>query len=488
MSLSVRLILGLALVATFNAGCQRRRDAGPVVVSVIGHAPVVGDPARGPLDPPSRALLAATAQGLVRLDGAGQVASGLAERWTVLDDGLSYIFRLREATWANGDPVRASEVVAALKRQIARNSRNPLAPYLSAIDDIVEMTPSVIEIRLKRPRPDLLRLFAQPELAVYRARGIGSGPFRVATRHPRWVMLHPAFDPLQAAAEDAVEPGPEQSVQFFGERAARAIVRFQAGESDMATGGDFNDWPLISQADITPANLRVETAAGLFGLAVANRTGFLADAQNRAAIAQAIDRGALVAAFAPDWKADEAILPDALDSLAAPAVPAWASLSPADRRSGARARIDRWRAAHPGPVTLRLALPHGPGANILFGFVGASLGAVGITLERVPEGAPADLRLIDAIAPYNSARWYLNVACQPCSQDAFGKILAARDAETLAERARALADADAALTADAAYIPIARPMRWSLVAVRLRGWTANQHGWHPFDDLRGEKP
>lgn len=478
-----------ALAALATSGCQRRSDAGPVVVSVVGKPPALGDPARGAIDMPSRMLLDSLAQGLVRFDATGQVTPGLAERWTVLDNGLSYVFRLRDATWSDGSRVTADDVVTILKRQIAPQSRNPLAPFLTAIDDIVEMTPNVIEVRLKRPRPDLLRLFAQPELAILRLRGVaGTGPFRPARRGKGWVLLRPAFDPVRAATDDVEEPGPAESVELHGERASRAIVRFQSREADLVTGGSFLDWPLIaSVTDIAPANLRTEIAGGLFGLVVTRRDGFMATPENRIAIAQSIDRAALVAAFAPGWTADEHLLPEQLDSAAPPALPGWAALSPADRRAGARARVARWRADHPGPVVIRIGLPKGPGANILFGFVGASLRSIGIEPQRVPIGAPADLRLVDAIAPYGSARWYLGIACQLCSAEARASIIAARDAPDLATRARRLAEADAAMAQDCAYIPIARPLRWSLVAVRLRAWTGNPLAWHPLNDLRNER-
>ena len=123
-----------------------------------------------------------------------------------------------------------------------------------------------------------------------------------------------------------LEPSPEESVQLYGERAARAIVRFAARQSDLVTGGSFIDWPLLAGAQIAPSNLRIETPAGLLGFAVVSREGFLADVLNRQAIAQAIDRDAITAVFAPSWTADTDILPDRLDSAAPPAAPAWTRL------------------------------------------------------------------------------------------------------------------------------------------------------------------
>ena len=39
-------------------------------------------------------------------------------------------------------------------------------------------------------------------------------------------------------------------------------------------------------------------------------------------------------------------------------------------------------------------------------------------------------------------------------------------------------------TADAAFIPLARPFRWSLVSLRLAQWQANARAWHPLNRLR----
>lgn len=485
----------LCTTAAFLAGCNQRSDAGPVIVSAIGPRPVLLDPATSPLTTPARLLLDSTAQGLVRFDAAGQIAPGLAERWIVIDDGMSYIFRLREAEWSDGSKVTAAQVVDGLRRQLASGSRNPLRAYLTAIDEIVEMTPQVIEVRLKRPRPDLLKLFAQPELALMRNRPPrGSGPFRIAptdtaagaTTGNVGILLNPAFDPARSTSDDVEAPGPQQSVQLIGERASRAIVRFAERQSDLVSGGSFVDWPLIKLAGIAPANLRIDPAVGMFGFAIVNRDGFLEAAENRTALAQAIDRAALVSAFAPGWEPTEQILPATLDSASGPATSGWSTLSAADRREGARSRVRRWNDTHDEPLVLRIALPAGPGATILYGFVGAAFRSIGIEPRRVAYGAPADLRLIDAVAPYDSARWYLATACQPCSADTEEALIAARDANSLAERAARLAEADTLVTQDAAFIPIARPLRWSLVALRLRKWQGNARAWHPLNHLRDE--
>jgi oligopeptide transport system substrate-binding protein len=112
---------------------------------------------------------------------------------------------------------------------------------------------------------------------------------------------------------------------------------------------------------------------------------------------------------------------------------------------------------------------------------------IGVTPLRVAADDSADLRLIDEVAPYDSGRWYVNTACIACSPEAAALILAGREAPDLATRARRIAEADAALTADAAFIPIAQPLRWSAVALRLTAWQRNTRAWHPLTHLRNEQ-
>lgn len=60
---------------------------------------------------------------LVQIDKNLQVAPGLAEEWEISDDGLLYTFKLNEkATFSDGTPVRASDVVFTLRKIVDPNA------------------------------------------------------------------------------------------------------------------------------------------------------------------------------------------------------------------------------------------------------------------------------------------------------------------------------------------------------------------------------
>jgi oligopeptide transport system substrate-binding protein len=458
-------------------GCEPRRDSSPIDVSAIS------DGATGSLA--ERLLRSATAEGLVRFDATGGIEPGLAQRWAVSDDGLSIVFRLRETTWASGRRVTAEAVARLLRRELKRGSASPLSPYLTAITDIVPMTGQVIEVRLSRPRPDLLKLFAQPEFGLALG-GEGTGPLVRSGTDRGAAILTPRLDPDVAPEERDAPPVLASVLRLRSERAALAIARFAANGSSLVEGGTLDDWPLLWGVEIPNNRIRIDGARGLFGLQVLRRDGFLASAVNRGAIAMAIDRATLTGDVRESWSAATTILPEQLDSAQLPARGAWDTVAARDRMTTATALVTAFREGRPEPISITIGLPDTPGGTMLWRRIAERLFAIGLSPRRVDLDDAADLRLVDRVAPYDSARWYLRNACQPCASPVASLIAAARDARTLPERAVLLGRADMALASDVAFIPIAQPLRWSLVSPRLTGWAPNPRALHPLNHLVAE--
>ncbi|MEO7177928.1 MAG: ABC transporter substrate-binding protein [Allosphingosinicella sp.] len=473
------LLLASALLV---AGC-RGKETGPISISAVGGPPHIANPDRGPLDPPSAILLEAAAQGLVRFDSGGEIEPALAQRWIVSDDGLRYTFRLGKASWRGGR-ITADQVVARLRAAAAPASRNPLRPVLGAIEEIVAMTDDVLEISLKAPRPNLLELLAQPEMAIVR-NGEGSGPYRPEPRPDGSVGLAP----VEAEREEGGASAPPLLIR--GESAAVAVARFGEGQTDLVLGGTLADLPLARAARSQAAQLSFDPVTGLFGLAFTASDGPFARMEVRQALAMAIDRATLAVALGvPGLRARESLLPAGIEGLAQVSAPAWIRDPLAARQARAASLL---RGAGEGDrLTVRVALPDGLGNRLLFARLHRDWAVVGVDSVRVPAGAAADLRLIDEIAPAGLASWYLrHFSCEAspvCDPAADEMMAAARIAPDIATRRGLLANADRILAGLGPFIPLTAPVRWSLVAPRLTGFRPNGFGRHPIGGLIRQQP
>lgn len=464
------LILALAVGAGL-AGCGRNEEQ-PVAVVML------------PSDPgAARAIRAATAEGLVAVDAEGRIVPAMADRWIVTDDGQSYIFRLRDGEWADGAPLTGESARTALRQSLTALRSNPLQAELDAVDQIRAMAGRVVEIRLSRPVPDLLQLLARPELTLTR-RGLGAGPMALERTGARSVLtpIPPERRGLPAIKNWSRLAHP---VVLNSASAKEAVALFNEGKTEVVLGGTFNEWPAVFGSPLPAAAIQIDPAVGLFGLALMHTDGFLAEHEQREAIAMAIDRAALAQALdEPRWTATTRIVTPGTEGDPGLTQERWANLSIEQRRAIATSRLARWRGRR-GPVTLRVAMPAGAGADLVYGRLAADLGAVGFVVERVAASAAADLRLIDEVAAYNRPSWFLNrLSCRArraaCSPEADDRFTAAQTVADPAARSRAIAEAEAQLAADNVFIPLGPPLRWMLAGPGVTGLAPNSLDLHPL--------
>lgn len=466
-------LLALAASLTVLPGCEEP-PTGPVTVSAIGGPPRLANPNLEPLDAASSFLIEAAAQGLVRFDGAGEIEPALAQSWIVSDDGLRYTFRIRRALWADGSRVTAEQVAARLRAATSRPSRSPLKPVLGAVDNVVAMTDQVLEISLRGPRPNLLQLLAQPEMAIILNRR-GTGPYSIAGNENGALRLSPI-----RADDDDEETLQPPDILLRGEAASLAVARFAAEDVELVTGGTAADLAFARAADIPGNRLVFDRAPGLFGLLYTTDEGAFAESDFRQALSMAIDRQALVTALdVPGLEPRFSLVPPGIDELPRPGIPDWTALPLPERR----ARAVQLVAALAERPRVRVAIPDAPGYRLIFAFLRRDWSLVGIEAERVDPGRPAELRLVDAVAPEMLAAWYLrHFTCDAgpvCDTRADEALLAARTSLRAAERRIHLGEADRALVALAPFIPLTSPVRWSLVSPRLTGFRPNALARHP---------
>lgn len=463
------------------SACSGGIDNSRLRVDVVEDSPREITVGRMPLSPTSAYLRNATAQGLVAFDAEGRVVPALASRWIVTDDDLGYIFRLQKTRWNNGREVRSDEVATALKTRVAELRGSRFGDDLAKIDKILPMTGKVVEIRLKAPVPNLLELLAQPEFGMIH-KANGSGPM-VAERISGSLQLRNRIDEIDGSiAFD------EKRVILAAHAPSRALARFALGQNDLVLNGRFEHLPLLTATEGNEAGTRFDAVPGLFGLLVVGDGPFLSTAANREALAMAIDRPRLLTSFGiTDWRETLTLAPEALTNREQLPRPSWASQNAQQRKASARSVIAAWESANGSVRSLRIAMPRGTGSRILFARFRSDLAAIGLEVERVTYAQGADLVLIDRVADISSPGWYLDqMSCRAtpiCSEQADQLLDEARGALTREERIRLWGEAERELIATRNFIPIANPVRWSLVRAGLLGFAQNPRGWHPLQYL-----
>ena len=480
-----RRIFALLLTALALAGCGRN-DGAVQVAFIDTPEQLFASGVR--LWAGAQHLRAATGAGLVALNAQGEVIPALADRWIVTDDGRSFIFRLRDGTWPDGSELTAESARAALADTIRALRGTSLGLDLKPIAEVRAMAGRVVEIRLSSPVPMLLQLLAQPELALVRGQG-GSGDMLLVRTGDRGVL---SMKP-PAARGVPEEPDWEARVRAIDLRPAsaeQAIALFDDGEVDVVLGGRIDSLPLADTGPLSRGTVRLDAALGLFGLHVRHADGLLATELGREAIAMALDRPQLIAAFnIGGWVPTTRVVAPGLPGDPGYVGERWGERTVEDLRSVAAGRVAAWRRANGGAeARLSLEMAQAPGLDMLFRELAAQLATIGVRLERAREGTPADFVLVDRVARYAEPRWFLNqfncsLGSGLCDADADFLVQQAMAEIDPVARATSIAEAEAALTLSNVYIPFGSPLRFSLVRGDVDGFASNAWAFHPLPPL-----
>ena len=480
----------LALLATLSA-CGSSDD-GTLDIALIGSEDqVLSNGMR--LSSTAQHVRAATQTGLVSLNANGEVVPALAETWLPTDDGLSYIFRLRETTWPDGEPLTSASAKAAIDDALDGLSGTSLGGDLAVIDEVRAMTGRVIEIRLRSPEPYLLQLLAQPELAL-RQPGGETGQMALVRGEEGELTLE-MKPPLERGLPDDEDWRDDvREVRLHPASAEEALAMFDAGDVQLVLGGTLGDLPLVETGPLSSGTLRIDSTFGLFGLQILNGEGLLGNDGVREGLAMAIDRQALLERYnIGGWTQTTRPVSPGLPGEPGLVRERWVDEPIADLRSEAAARISAWRRQFDDgdlsqPAVVTIALSSGPGWDLFYNDLAQQFATIGIRLQRVDDARGADMVVIDRVARYPAPRWFLNqFQCRLnrglCNDQTDALVdLALLDPDPVS-RARRLAEAEADFTLANVYIPIASPLRWSLVRGTVDGFAANVYAFHPLPDM-----
>lgn len=91
-------------------------------------------------------------EALVRVDDTGKVQPGLAERWSVSGDGLTYTFHLRQGVqFSDGEPFNADAVVKNFDAIMANKSRHTWLAVVERIESYKAVDDMTFELTLNAP-------------------------------------------------------------------------------------------------------------------------------------------------------------------------------------------------------------------------------------------------------------------------------------------------------------------------------------------------
>ena len=241
------------------------------------------------------------------------IVPSLAERWEISDDGLRYVFHLREGlTWSDGEPLTAHDVEFGIKRVL-----NPDAPgssvaiyfvlehgqdhYLRKTEDpdligVRALDDRTLEFKLAAPAPYFMSVMnrpdggPQPRHAIERdgdawteiGKQVVSGAFEIVERHADRLVLRRRDLP------SAPRPGNVETVEYVRREIPDAIAAYARDELDAVT---VRYTP--KTADLVPgisddAHLGAASWSGF--LAFRHADPVMGNVEFRRALASAVDR------------------------------------------------------------------------------------------------------------------------------------------------------------------------------------------------------
>src|SRR5262245_54502317 len=186
----------IVLVAALVPGCTQRGLADPESLTLALDIPPTNIDPRIGQDATSSRLIPLLFSSLVRIDQNFAFQPDLAERWEI-PNPLTYIFHLRsEATFHDGRPVRARDVVYTFRSMRDGSITTVKGGTYEVVDSVEAPDDRTVIFKLKEPFAPFLWNLASSAIGIvpdgsgpgFANNPIGSGPFKFV-RHVQDVEL-----------------------------------------------------------------------------------------------------------------------------------------------------------------------------------------------------------------------------------------------------------------------------------------------------------
>ena len=338
------------------------------------------DPTAGAAAAIDEVVYANVFEGLTRVSEEGVVQPGLAESWTVSEDGLVYDFKLREGVRFHDDTLfDAEDVLFTFQRAMGEDSVNANKGIFEPIYSIDSPSPYAVSITLKQPTGNFLfelglgdAVIVAPESTdSNKTQPVGTGPFTVS----RWVSgdrVELARNPDYWGEAPALASA---TFKFISDPAA-AVAAMMAGDVDAYA--NFPAPELMSQFEADPRfQVVIGSTEGETILAMNNAREPLNDIRVRQAISHALNRQAVIDGAMFGYGTP-------IGSHFAPHHPAHVDLIDRYPYDLDRARTLLAEAGYPDGFQATLKLPPPSYARRSGEIIAAQLAEIGIELEIIP--------------------------------------------------------------------------------------------------------
>lgn len=363
------------LAATFLAGAVQAQQTDLTIALQL--EPPHLDPTSAAAGAIDSVLYTNVFEGLTKFTETGAVVPGLASRWDISDDGLTYTFHLASGvTFHDGTTMDAEDVKFSLDRARADDSANSQKALFAGISDVTVVDPQTVKVTLSSPDGNFLFNMAWGDAVIVAAESIegikqtpiGTGPFKF----DQWVQ----GDRIELSQNDAywgTKPALTKATFKFISDPTAAFAAMMAQDVDAFAGFPAPENLPMFEAD-PRFKVLVGSTEGETILSTNNKMPPLDNVLVREAISHAIDRQAII---------DGAMfgLGTPIGTHFAPHNPAYVDLTGKSAYDPARAKELLAEAGLPDGFTTTLKLPPPSYARRGGEIIAAQLREVGIETE-----------------------------------------------------------------------------------------------------------
>lgn len=247
-------------------------------------------------------------------DGYRSIIPALATTWTVSDDKTVYTFTLREGVkFHDGTPFTADDVLATFNRIISPPEGVAIAgikEQMEMVESITSDAPMSVTFKLKRPTPYFMEIMAGDGAIVYAKKTLeennfdlkavtvppGTGPFKFVEYIKGEKLILEANKEYWNPELPYIDGIEMLHVAAWADRGTAVLT----GQADLSFNVSVDTWTEGSTRD----DLSVTNAPCLNShmMAINNTKKPFDDPRVRRAIHLAVDRQAVIDAFAPVWE------------------------------------------------------------------------------------------------------------------------------------------------------------------------------------------